>query len=60
MIEKRDVEKRARLKQLLIEIYDMRPSMADRCMLMLDYVNLAYRTEECNKDVSDSKKKHGL
>lgn len=59
-MEKRDVDKRAKLKELLIEIYDMRPSMADRCMLMLDYANLAYRTEERNKDISDSKKKHGL
>lgn len=60
MMEKRDVVKRARLKELLMEIYDMRPSMADRCVLMLDYANLAYRTEESDKDISDSKKKHGL
>ena len=59
-MEKRDVNKRARLKELLMEVYDLRPSMADRWMLMLDYANLAYRTEECNKDISDSKKKHGL
>lgn len=59
-MEKRDVNKRARLKELLMEVYDLRPSEADRYMLMLDYANLAYRTEERNKDISDSKKKHGL
>lgn len=59
-MKKRDSDKRTKLKELLMEIYDMRPSMADRCILMLDYANLAYRTEERNKDISGSKKKHGL
>ena len=54
-MEKRDVDKRARLKELLIEIYNMRPSVADRWIVILDYV------EEHRVDVfDDSKKKHGL
>lgn len=60
MMEKRDICKREKLKELLMEIYDMRPSMADQCMLMLDYANLAYRTEQRDKNISDSKKIQGL
>lgn len=38
MMEKRDAEKRLKLKELLMEIYDMRPSEADRWSAILDYV----------------------
>lgn len=38
-MEKRDADKRLQLKKLLMEIYDMRPSVADRWIMILDYVD---------------------